>query len=83
MHPHTALTCECPADAGDPYHPILRDENAARYARYEALGDATPGVSSMGRPSTYRHYNMDQVVALTLALYARLFGQPRVVAAAA
>ena len=81
-HPHTALTYEYPADAGDPYYPIPRDENAARYARYEALGDATPGVSFIGRLGTYRYYNMDQVVGQALALCARLSGQRREAAAA-
>ena len=74
-HAQTAITYEFPSDEGDPYYPIPRPENAALYARYEALADATPNVSFIGRLGTYRYYNMDQVVGQALALYARLSGQ--------
>ena len=74
-HAQTAITYEYPSDEGDPYYPIPRAENAALYARYEALADATPGVSFIGRLGTYRYYNMDQVVGQALALFARLSGQ--------
>ena len=49
-----------------------RPENAALYRRYQALADATPNVSFVGRLATYKYYNMDQVVAQALATYARL-----------
>ena len=75
VHPKTAITYEYPSAEGDPYYPIPRPENAALYARYEALADATPGVSFIGRLGTYRYYNMDQVVGQALALYARLATQ--------
>ena len=75
VHPQTAITYEFPSAEGDPYYPIPNPENAALYARYEALADATPGVSFIGRLGTYRYYNMDQVVGQALALYARLSGQ--------
>jgi UDP-galactopyranose mutase len=74
-HPKTAITYEFPSAEGDPYYPIPRPENAALYRRYEALADATPDVSFIGRLGTYRYYNMDQVVGQALALYARLAGQ--------
>ena len=74
-HAQTAITYEYPSDEGDPYYPIPRAENSALYARYEALADATPGVSFIGRLGTYRYYNMDQVVGQALALFARLSGQ--------
>jgi UDP-galactopyranose mutase len=47
-------------------------QNAALYSRYEALADATPGVGFTGRLGTYRYYNMDQVVAQSVAPFDRL-----------
>jgi UDP-galactopyranose mutase len=71
-HSATSITYEYPSAEGDPYYPIPRPENAVLYKRYEALADATPGSSFVGRLGTYRYYNMDQVVAQALALYGRL-----------
>jgi UDP-galactopyranose mutase len=77
-HPKTSLVYELPvADNGDPYYPIPQPQNAALYKKYEALADATPNVHFAGRLGTYRYYNMDQVVAQSLALYARIAGQTR------
>ena len=76
VHPRTSLCYEHPSAEGDPYYPIPRAENQALYRRYEALADATPDVSFVGRLATYRYLNMDQVVGQALATYARL--RPRV-----
>ena len=66
-HPQTSITYEYPSAEGDPYYPIPRPENQALFKRYEALADATPGVTFVGRLATYRYYNMDQVVGQALA----------------
>jgi UDP-galactopyranose mutase len=71
----TSISYEFPRDGGegaDPYYPIPRAENQALYRRYEALADALPNVSFVGRLATYRYYNMDQVVGQALATYRRL-----------
>lgn len=73
-HPRTSISYEFPSDVGDPYYPVPREENQALYRRYEALANATPGVSFVGRLATYRYYNMDQVVAQALATYERMGG---------
>ncbi len=67
----TTITYEFPAAEGDPYYPIPRSENQRLFKRYEALADAEPGVTFVGRLATYRYYNMDQVVAQALATYRR------------
>jgi UDP-galactopyranose mutase len=72
QHPKTSLTYEYPSAEGDPYYPIPREENQALYKKYEALADATPGVTFVGRLATYRYYNMDQVVGQALAAFRRL-----------
>ena len=70
--PRTSISYEYPQAEGDPYYPIPRAENQALYRRYEALADALPNVSFVGRLATYRYYNMDQVVGQALATYRRL-----------
>lgn len=72
VHPRTSVSREFPVDEGDPYYPIPAPENAALYRRYEELAERTPGVTFTGRLGTYRYYNMDQVVAQSLALFARI-----------
>lgn len=71
-HSKTSLVYEYPQAEGDPYYPVPRPENAELYKQYKALAAATPRVHFVGRLATYKYYNMDQVVAQALALYARL-----------
>jgi UDP-galactopyranose mutase len=71
-HPRTTITYEYPSAEGDPYYPVPRDENQALYKKYEALADATSGVTFVGRLATYRYYNMDQIVGQALATFRRL-----------
>ena len=82
-HAKTSVTYEYPAAEGDPYYPVPRPENAELYRKYQALADRTPDVYFVGRLATYRYYNMDQVVAQALALYARLAEEERRAAPAA
>ena len=70
--PVTTITYEYPSAEGDPYYPIPRPENQELFKRYEALADATEGVTFVGRLATYRYYNMDQIVGQALATFRRL-----------
>ncbi len=81
-HASTSTCHEFPSAEGDPYYPVPRPENAALYLQYQALADATPGVTFVGRLATYRYYNMDQVVGQALAAYQRLMLAERVAEAA-
>ena len=72
QHAKTSITYEYPSAEGDPYYPIPRPENQALFKKYEALADATPGVTFVGRLATYRYYNMDQVVGQALAAFRRI-----------
>lgn len=72
VHAKTALTYEIPQAEGDPYYPIPRPQNADLYKQYQALAEATPDVTFVGRLATYKYYNMDQVVGQALATYQRL-----------
>src|SRR4051812_8586202 len=87
-HPKTSITYEYPSAEGDPYYPIPRAENQALFKKYEALADATPNVTFVGRLATYRYYNMDQVVGQALATFRRIdskrqVGRPQETAVAA
>jgi UDP-galactopyranose mutase len=68
----TSITLEYPSAEGDPYYPVPRPENQALFKRYEALADATRGVTFVGRLATYRYYNMDQIVGQALATFRRM-----------
>jgi UDP-galactopyranose mutase len=70
-HPKTSIVYEFSKSEGDPYYPIPRRENAEIYKQYQQLADEA-GVHFVGRLATYKYYNMDQVVAQALTLYARL-----------
>jgi UDP-galactopyranose mutase len=76
-HPKTSIVYEFPRADGDPYYPVPRPENAEIYRKYEALAREARGVHFVGRLATYRYYNMDQVVAQALTLYAKITGATR------
>ncbi|MDX2052846.1 MAG: UDP-galactopyranose mutase [Polyangiaceae bacterium] len=69
VHAKTSIVYEYPRAEGDPYYPVPMPENAALYEKYKELADRSP-VHFVGRLATYRYYNMDQVVAQALTLYA-------------
>ena len=75
QNPKTSITFEYPSAEGDPYYPIPRPENQELFKKYEALADATPDVTFVGRLATYRYYNMDQVVGQALAAFRRIDAQ--------
>jgi UDP-galactopyranose mutase len=79
-HSKTSIVYEFPRAEGDPYYPIPRKENAAVYQQYQALAEQS-GVQFVGRLATYKYYNMDQVVAQALTLYARICNLSRAEAA--
>jgi UDP-galactopyranose mutase len=81
-HPKTSVVYEYPQATGDEYYPIPRAENNALYKQYQALAEATPEVRFVGRLGTYRYYNMDQVTAQALRVYAGICGLDRAEAAA-
>ncbi|HWF19542.1 MAG TPA: UDP-galactopyranose mutase [Verrucomicrobiae bacterium] len=77
VHPKTSIVYEFPRAEGDPYYPIPRQENATLYKKYQTLAENTQGVHFVGRLATYRYYNMDQVAAQALTVFANLIGANR------
>jgi len=76
-HAKTSIVYEFPKSQGDAYYPVPRKENAELYAKYKALGDATPAVHFVGRLATYKYYNMDQIVAQALMVYGKTISAKR------
>ena len=73
--PATTVVREYPQDYGpgrEPYYPLPAPDARALYKKYEAMADAEKNVSFVGRMATYRYYNMDQVVGMSLAEFERL-----------
>jgi UDP-galactopyranose mutase len=76
-HSKTSIVYEFSKAEGDPYYPIPRAENAEIYKKYQALAESTQGVHFVGRLATYRYYNMDQVAAQALTVFANMAGVNR------
>jgi UDP-galactopyranose mutase len=76
-HPKTSIVYEYSKAEGDPYYPIPRAENAELYKKYQTLANETKGVHFVGRLATYRYYNMDQVAAQALTVFAQMAGLSR------
>jgi len=75
-HPKTSIVFEYSCSEGDPYYPIPRRENAEIYRQYQQLAEHE-GIHFVGRLATYKYYNMDQVVAQALTVYAKLCNMNR------
>ncbi|HEX6731565.1 MAG TPA: UDP-galactopyranose mutase [Pyrinomonadaceae bacterium] len=76
-HSKTSVVYEFPQAEGDAYYPVPRKENAELYSKYKALADSTPGTHFVGRLATYKYYNMDQIVAQALTVYAKMVSAKR------
>jgi UDP-galactopyranose mutase len=61
-----------PAPGGDPHHPTPRPEDPILFKRYQALADANPNVTFVGRLAACLGCTMDQMVARALAAFRRL-----------
>lgn len=74
-HHKTSVVYEFPKATGDPYYPIPRPENAEIYKKYQKLAEAQSNTYFVGRLASYKYYNMDQVVASSLALYKKMIAE--------
>lgn len=71
-HSGTSIVREHPQAEGEPYYPVLSDDNEALYRRYQLLADQERHVTFVGRLAQYRYYNMDQVVEAALDAASKL-----------
>ena len=73
--PKTVITREYPADwqlGDEPYYTVNDEENNALYQKYAALAAGETGVHFGGRLGEYKYYDMDKVIASSLALCEKL-----------
>ena len=70
-HTGTSIVREYPQAEGDPYYPVPSEQNQLLYRQYQALAEAEPGTTFVGRLAQYRYFNMDQVVAQALTTAER------------
>ena len=76
--PHTIISREYSREwkrGDDPYYPVNDEKNSALYQRYKTWADAEENVLFCGRLAEYRYFDMDAVVARTLALCDRELGR--------
>jgi len=71
-HSGTSITREYPQSEGEPYYPIPRPENEARFKCYRTLAERKKDTIFVGRLAEYRYYNMDQVVGAALSAIDKL-----------
>ena len=71
-HHKTSIVYEYSKAEGDPYYPIPKPDNALLYAQYRTLAENTEDILFVGRLATYKYYNMDQVVAQSLATFKQV-----------
>lgn len=72
---NTTIVREYPVDfeeTQEPYYPVPAPDAAALYNRYAELATKSTNVAFVGRLATYRYYNMDQVVGMALAHFAKI-----------
>lgn len=80
---HSTVVTEFPRDFtpdSEPYYPVPFAESQELYRKYKLLSDAEAGVSFVGRLATYKYYNMDQVVGMSLHEADKIANQLRTLA---
>lgn len=77
---HTTILREYPRDykgvgeeADTPCYPVFKDENTALYEQYSRLAQQFPRLTMVGRLAEYRYYDMDDIVARALEVFAAKF----------
>lgn len=77
----TSICYEFPQDTGEPFYPILSDDNNKRYNEYyklseQELNNACP-VYFIGRLAEFKYYNMDHVFIKAMELAKKIIASQR------
>ncbi len=62
----TTIVKEYPQMKGDPFYPILNNENNLLFEKYNEEAGKLENILFLGRLAEYKYYNMDQVVGRVL-----------------
>lgn len=64
----TTISREYPTFDGEPFYPILNEDNKMKYQKYLQESQKPKEVIFLGRLAEYKYYNMDQVVGRVINL---------------
>ena len=76
-HGKTTIIKEFPSAKGEPYYPMLTEQDKMLYAKYKADAEKLQDTYFVGRLAEFRYYNMDQAVASALQLSERIVKRRR------
>lgn len=71
-HAKTTISYEFPRGSGDPYYPLLTEENKRLYQQYSELAKNEKDVFFVGRLAEYRYYTMTDVIGSALDLFEKI-----------
>ncbi|WP_440676336.1 UDP-galactopyranose mutase [Candidatus Pelagibacter sp. HIMB1593] len=72
--PYTVISKEYPKSKGDPYYPIINNENLIKFNKYKKLIDEieNQNIFFEGRLAQYKYFNTDEVIERALNLYKKI-----------
>lgn len=68
----TVVQYEYPTGSGEPYYPMITNEDNLLYIKYKNDADKLYNTFFVGRLANFKYFNMDQVVAASLKLSKKL-----------
>lgn len=74
--PHTTIVKEFSTDKGEPYYPVLNEQNINIYNKYKELVEEeikNKNVHFLGRLANYKYFNMDQAIKNALEYFKNTF----------
>ena len=74
--PHTTIVKEISTDKGEPYYPVLNQQNLTLYNKYKLLAEnemKNKNVHFLGRLANYKYFNMDQAIKNSLEYFNNNF----------
>jgi UDP-galactopyranose mutase len=70
--PHTIIIKEYSSDEGEPYYPVLNDQNIELYQKYQKMASKEKNVFFIGRLANYKYFNMDEAIKNALDHFEKL-----------
>ena len=70
---HTIIVKETTNDKGEPYYPVLNEENINLYNKYKKMSEKENKIHFIGRLASYKYFNMDQAIKNSLEYFKNNF----------
>ena len=70
---HTIIVKETTNDKGEPYYPVLNEENINLYNKYKKMSEKENNIHFIGRLASYKYFNMDQAIKNSLEYFKNNF----------